>query len=435
MPRSTVEIATLQTKSADMRTLKVGVLGLGQGAANVMPTMDSLEGVQLAAGADVNPRMREAFRERYPDRAVYESAEAVCADPDLDAIWVSTPNKFHAEGALEAMRNGKHVAVEKPMAVTIEDADRMVDASEKYGVALVAAHTSSYGLPIRAMRRLAMSDELQGFRHVLMWSFMDWMLRARTPEELSLEAGAGIVHRQGPHQVDVLRLLGGGKLRRVSGTTGEWMPERAIPGFFTGHFAFENGTSATTVLNGYGYFMAGELFEGAPINWRYNDEDRLRIRRELGAGTRNEQTEKEAFRIGGAFDPTQRTSDTDRAAWFPTDLGMTVVSCTRGVLRHAKHGVYVYSDNGKREIDLRSMAHKARDLEGGATIGALTELRAAAFDGVPPYHSGAWGRATLEATLGLIQSSQEQREVTLHRQVELRADYDAELLDVVEPVA
>jgi phthalate 4,5-cis-dihydrodiol dehydrogenase len=416
-----------------MRTLKIGVLGLGQGAANVMPTIDSMDGVQLAGGADVNPRMREAFRVRYPDRPVYESAEAICKDPNLDAIWVSTPNKFHAEGAIEAMRNGKHVAVEKPMAVTIEDADRMVEASEKFGVALIAAHTSSYGIPIRVMRRLTLSDELQGFRHVLMWSFMDWMLRARTPEELSLEAGAGIVHRQGPHQVDVLRLLGGGKLRRVSGTTGQWMPERAIPGFFTGFFEFENGTSATTVLNGYGYFMAGELFEDAPINWRYNDEDRLRIRRELAAGTRNEQSEKEAFRIGGAFDPTQRTPDSDRSAWFPTDLGMTVVSCTRGVLRHAKHGVYVYSDNGKREIDLRSMAHRARDLEGGATIGALTELRAAAFDGLPPYHSGAWGRATLEATLGLIQSAHERREVMLHRQVELRPDYDSELLSVVEP--
>jgi phthalate 4,5-cis-dihydrodiol dehydrogenase len=394
-----------------------------------------MEGVQLAAGADVNPRMRKAFRERYPDRPVYESTEAICKDPNLDALWVSTPNKFHAEGAIEAMRNGKHVAVEKPMAVTIEDADRMVDASEKYGVALIAAHTSSYGIPIRVMRRLALGDELQGFRHVLLWSFMDWMLRARTPEELSLEAGAGIVHRQGPHQIDVLRLLGGGKLRRVSGTTGQWMPERAIPGFFTGFFEFENGTSATTVLNGYGYFMGGELFEGAPINWRYTDEDRLRIRRELAAGTRNEQSEKEAFRIGGAFDPTQRTPDADRDAWFPMDLGMTVVSCTRGVLRHAKHGVYAYSDNGKREIDLRSLAHGARDLEGGATIGALTELRAAAFDGLPPYHSGAWGRATLEATLGLIQSAHERREVMLHRQVELRPDYDSELLSAVEPAS
>jgi hypothetical protein len=79
------------------------------------------------------------------------------------------------------------------------------------------------------------------------------------------------------------------------------------------------------------------------------------------------------------------------------------------------------------------MEHRARDLEGGATIGALTELRAAAFDGLPPYHSGAWGRATLEATLALIQSAHERREVMLHRQVELRPDYDSELLSAVEP--
>jgi phthalate 4,5-cis-dihydrodiol dehydrogenase len=416
-----------------MPTLRMGILGLGQGAANVMPTMTTMEGIELAAGADVNPRMRAAFSERYPGRPVYETAEAICKDPNVDAIWVSTPNKYHAANAIEAMRNGKHVAVEKPMAVTIEDADRMVEASEKYGVSLVAAHTSSYGLPIRVMRRLGNTEELGGIESILIWSYTDWMLRPRTNDELSPEAGFGVVHRQAPHQVDVLRLLGGGELRSVRGTTGAWMPERAIPGFFTAHFEFQDGRSATTLFNGYGYFMAGELFEGALDRWRYTDGDRLALRKRMRAGGRDENLEKEQFRIGGTHDPTKRAPDQDRSTWFPIDLGMVVVSCTRGDLRHAKHGVYVYSDTGKREIDLRTLKHQAHDLEGGATVGALTELYDAAFNNVPPYHSGAWGRATLEATLGLITSATERKEVALSRQVPIRADYDANLVIPGEP--
>lgn len=168
---------------------------------------------------------------------------------------------------------------------------------------LVAAHTSSYNLPVRAMRKIAQTPKVGPVRSILIWSYTDWMLRPRTAEELSPEAGSGIVHCQGPHQIDVLRLLGGGKLRSVRGTTGAWMPERAIPGFFTAFFEFEDGTPATILLNGYGYFMTASLFDGALDNWRYTEEDRVRLRKDLRGHTRDEDSEKEELRIGGPRDP------------------------------------------------------------------------------------------------------------------------------------
>jgi phthalate 4,5-cis-dihydrodiol dehydrogenase len=406
-----------------MRTLKMGVAGVGQGAAAVIPTIADLPEFELVAAADKNPRMRAGFLESYPGTRVYESVADLCKDPAIDAIWVSTPNKFHCEHAIEAMRNGKHVAVEKPMAVTLEEADRMVEASEKYGVHLVAAHTSSYGIPVRAMRKLAQTPEIGSVRSILIWSYTDWMLRPRTAEELSPEAGSGIVHRQGPHQIDVLRLLGGGKVRSVRGTTGAWMPERAIPGFFTAFFEFENGTSATILLNGYGYFMTASLFEGALDGWRYTEEDRVRLRKELRGHARDEDSEKEEFRIGGPRDPGR--GDTTPRPWAPVDLGMLVVSCDRADLRHSAHGVYVHGDECIRDIDLRPLVRKEVDLEGGATVGALGELYAAATGSAPVYHSAAWGRATLEATIALVESAKEHREITLERQVAMPDAYDA----------
>jgi phthalate 4,5-cis-dihydrodiol dehydrogenase len=411
----------------------MGVAGIGQGAAAVLPTIHALPEFELAAAADLNPRMRAGFLETYPGTRVYDSVEALCRDPELDAIWVATPNKFHCEHAIEAMCNGKHVAVEKPMAVTIDEADRMVEASEKYGVHLVAAHTSSYGLPVRAMRKLAQTPEVGPVRSILIWSYTDWMLRPRTAEELSPEAGSGIVHRQGPHQIDVLRMLGGGKLRSVRGTTGAWMRERAIPGFFTAFFEFEDGTSATILLNGYGYFMTASLFEGALDDWRYTEEDRVRLRKELRGGARDEDSEKEEFRIGGPRDPGRGA--TGPRPWAPVDLGMLVVSCERGDMRHSKYGVYLHGDEGLRDIDLRPLVRPEVDLEGGATVGALGELYDAATGNVPVYHSGAWGRATLEATIAIVQSAQEHREIVLTRQVAMPDDYDAALPVAAQLVA
>jgi phthalate 4,5-cis-dihydrodiol dehydrogenase len=410
-----------------MNPLKMGVIGLGQGAACVLPTMAALPEIELVAGADVNPHMRDGFTERFPGRRTYDTVAALCADPEIEAVWIATPNRFHCEHSVLAMQHGKHVAVEKPMAVTLDAADRMIDTAERNGVKLLAAHTSAYGLPVRMMRKLAQSSDFGPVRAILNWSYTDWMLRPRSADELSLEGGQGIVHRQGPHQIDTLRFLGGGRLRSIRGTTGQWMPERKIPGFYTAYLEFEDGTPATILHNGYGYFMTAELYPWALETWRYSDADRVRMRAEMRNGTRDEEHEKEEFRIGGSRDPTMEAGARDRLPWSPLDLGMLVVSCQRGDLRHSKYGVSVYGDDGLREIDLRGVDRQEIDLERGVTIPALTELYAAVRDGKPVYHSGAWARATLEATLALSRSAHERREIVLERQVAMPAEYDADL--------
>jgi phthalate 4,5-cis-dihydrodiol dehydrogenase len=404
----------------------MGIIGLGQGAASAMPAMEALPETALVAGADPNERMRSGFVERFAGTRAYATVSELCADKEIDAVWVATPNKYHRDHAVEAMRAGKHVLVEKPMAVTLAEADEMVEAARANGVHLLAAHTSSYGVPIRVMRKIA-QDELGTVRSILIWSYTDWMLRARTGEELSLDAGSGIVHRQSPHQIDALRLLGGGLLRSVRGMTGQWMPERPIPGFYTAYLEFADGTPATIVHNGYGYFMHGELFAGALDGWRYTEADRIALRKEMRTGKRDEEREKEKFRIGGTNDPTKNKNEGGMRPWGHPDVGMIVVSCDRGDMRQAKYGVMVYGDTGARDVDVRGIGRQDFDLEGGATVGALLEMYDAVVNGVPVYHSGAWGRATLEATLAIVQSAHDRREIMLERQVEMPAAYDAAL--------
>jgi phthalate 4,5-cis-dihydrodiol dehydrogenase len=402
----------------------MGVAGLGQGAGGVMPSMAAMPEIDLIAGADINPKMRAGFEERYPGTRTYDTVAALAKDPDVEAIWVSTPNKFHCEHAIEAMRNGKHVAVEKPMAIDLEEADRMCEAAEKYGVKLLAGHTSSYGLGVRAMRRVAIEGGLGDVRAIFVWSYTDWMLRPRTADELVFEQGGGLIHRQGPHQIDTLRLLGGGMLRSVRGTTGSWHKERPIPGFYTAYMEFEDGTPATILHNGYGYFLTAELYPWAPPMHRYQETDRVRFRKGMRAGARDEETEKAAYRIGGAQDKTLQKAPTEMPPWTPYDMGMLVLSCDRGDVRHSKYGLTIYGDDGPRELDLRPFGRNEADFEGGVTLQALEELHAAIVLDEPLYHSGAWGRATLEAALAIIASARDRREIMLERQVPMPASYD-----------
>jgi phthalate 4,5-cis-dihydrodiol dehydrogenase len=411
---------------APIKPLKLGVIGLGQGAACVLPTMDALPEIELVAGADPNPQMRAGFTERYPGVRAYDDVEKLLNDSAIEAVWIATPNRFHCAHTVAALEHGKHVAIEKPMSVTIEEADRMIEAAHRNDRKLLAAHTSAYGLPVRAMRKLSLAGGLGSVRAILIWSFTDWMLRPRSADELSPEGGQGIVHRQGPHQIDVVRLLGGGKLRSVRGTSGRWMREREIPGFYTAYLEFEDGTPATIVHNGYGYFMTAELYPWALETWRYTDDDRIAMRRAMRDGVRDEEFEKQEFRIGGRRDPTLEVGARDSLPWSPIDLGMLLVSCDRGDMRHSKFGVSVYGDDGRREIDLRGVGRQEIDLERGVTIPALVELYEAVRNGTPVYHSGEWARATLEATLAIIASTRERGEIRLQHQVAMPPEYDAD---------
>jgi len=405
--------------------------GLGQGAAGTLPSLELMPEVQLVAGADVNPQMCANFERRYPGTRSYESIEALCRDPEVEAVWVATPNRFHCEHAIAAMRAGKHAIVEKPMAVSLAEADAMIDVAEREGVVLLAGHTRSLSIWNRAMRRLILSGSIGAVRAINVTAYTDWMIRPRTPDELDPNEGGGIVYRQGPHQIDTVRLLGGGKLRSVRGMTGQWFAARPVPGFFSAFLEFEDGTIATVLHNGYGYFMTSSLYPWVRDKRQYTDADRAALRRALTDKSRDEIGEKEQYRPGGPRDA--RAEDVPVPyPWQPFDLGTVEITCERGVVRPHEWGLSIYDDDGRRDIDLRSLERPEPDPSGGLTHAIISELYGALVHGRPAYHNGAWGRATLEAVLAIIRSGRERREIVLERQVAMPDSYDAGLGAQVE---
>jgi phthalate 4,5-cis-dihydrodiol dehydrogenase len=404
------------------KRLRMAMVGIGVGGAEMLPAMEAMDEIDLMAGADINPVTRERFRERYPNTRVYDSIEALCADPDVEGVWISSPNRFHAEHAIVAANHGKHVVVEKPMALTLQQAEEMVKAADKNGVKLLAGHTRSYTLPIRAMRKIINSGRLGRLRAIHVLAYSDWMLRPRSKDELDLSQGGGIPYRQGPHQIDTVRVLGGGKLRSVRGMTGQWMPERPIPGYYSAYLEFDDGTPCTIVHNGYGYFLGAELVPWGESKQRYTLDERVRVRKQMQAGTRNEDADKQDLRIGGQAEEQVFRSNRPEA-WVPEDLGLVVVSCDRGDIRHSAQGVYVYDDDGLHDIDLSPN----RMMGVGQRRAELEEFYDAIANGKPLYHDGVWGMATLEVCLAIMQSAKERREIELTHQVAVPDDYDADM--------
>ena len=95
--------------------LRLGVAGLGRAFMLMLPTFRQDQRVALVAAADPREDARTRFTAEFGGRT-YLSVEALCADADVEAVYVATPHEFHAENVITAARHGKHVLVEKPMA-------------------------------------------------------------------------------------------------------------------------------------------------------------------------------------------------------------------------------------------------------------------------------------------------------------------------------
>jgi len=412
------------------RTLGMAMVGIGVGGTEMLPAFEQMETLDLVAAADINPTTRERFTQRYEAKA-YPSIEELCEDKDVEAVWISTPNRFHAPHAIYALEHGKHVIVEKPMALNLEQAQAMIDAAKRSGNVLIAGHTRSFIPPFRKMYNIIQSGQLGAVRSINFVAYTDWLLRPRVAEELDMAQGGGLVMRQGPHQIDTVRLLGGGMVKNVRGVVGQWMPERPIPGYYSAVFEFENGAFSTIVHNAHGYFMGAQLVPWGHDRQRYDETERMKVRDGMIGGSRDEESDKQDIRIGGAreveiFQREGVNQDSGGEPWVPAEPGHIVVSCERGDITRTAYGIMIYDNKGHHEIELKPPDGWAMNRRA-----EVQELYDAVVNGAPVYHTGEWGMATLEATLAIIESSATGKLIDLKHQVAPVPDYaDAKIFGI-----
>lgn len=381
-------------------TLSLGVAGLGRAFSLMLPTFRLHPRVRLVAAADPRPEARRRFEADFRGRS-HESVEALCADPQVQAVYIATPHGMHARHAAIAAAHGKHILVEKPMATTLADCQAMIEAARRANVRLVVGHSHSFDAPIRRAREIAGSGALGAVRMITALNYTDFLYRPRRPEELDTAQGGGVFFSQAAHQVDVVRLLAGSRVAAVRASAGAWDPARPTEGAYGAHLRFADGAFATLAYSGYGHFdsdvLCGDIGE---LGQRKDPSAYGAARRALAAASDavEEAALKNARNYGGAQAATVAEPVTHQ------HFGLVIVSCERGDLRPMPDGVHVYADSEAR--------FEALPPPGVPRAEVVDELLAA-IEGGSALHDGAWALATTEVCLAMLASARENREVVL----------------------
>jgi predicted dehydrogenase len=163
-------------------------------------------GDELVAVANHREESALAFADRYGIPRVTTDWEALAADPGVDAAIVATPNALHAPQSEALLRNGKHVMVEKPMATTVAECERMIAAARAGGASLMVAHCWRFRDEVIALRDRIAAGELgevvktRGYGVHAGWGPSGWFV---DPEL----AGGGALVDMGVHAIDTARFL------------------------------------------------------------------------------------------------------------------------------------------------------------------------------------------------------------------------------------
>ena len=397
--------------------LGLGFVGLGGAAVNMMPAIKR-SAFEIVAAADIDGGIRSLFEADFPGARAYGDVEALCADPRVDLVYIGTPTRLHSDHARAALERGKHVLIEKPMAVTLDDAEAMIRTAERNGVLLGVNVKHSFEPRIQKLRELTTSGELGALRMIQNWRYVDWLYQPRTSEELTPGWGNGLLWRQGPHQFDIIRTLGGGMLRSLRAMTGVWDPARKVPGAYSAYFEFDNGVFGTATCCAYEHFDSRALVSGFDPADPFADAGRYgRARRDLNthdAAWENVQAASE--RYGGGRKTKARPKDAgvkDGAAKKPSPApgwlmsGPLIVSFDRADVRLSPKGLMVDGDDKQWEIEVTGDGRDHR----------LASFHDAITRGTPLMADGRWGKATQEMLVAAQQSAEQRQEIRLTQQV------------------
>lgn len=386
--------------------LRVGVIGLGLAGALMASVIRSHPRAVLAAVAEPHATLRERFIAD-SDVPAYAGIEEVLERDDVDAVYIATPHQFHREHTLLAAHYGKHVVVEKPMALSLDDCDAMITACDQHGVTLIVGHTHSFDPGIALMREVVASGEFGKLVMLNGCNYTDFLYRPRRPEELDTSRGGGILFNQVPHQVDTVRYLTGSPLRSVRAATAMLDARRPTEGCCSLFLDFADGSHATLTYSGYDRFDSDEwhgwIGEGGSPRVPQHGAT-TRAWEQFASPAAEVAARVERYGYGGTLSPSARTPP------HQPHFGVLVASCEQADLRQSANGVLVYSRAGVREI---SIPHK-EGRPGRSDV--IDELCDAVRLGVAPPHDGHFARGTVEASLAILLSARERREVILGAQ-------------------
>ncbi len=222
-----------------IRALKVGVVGCGYWGPKLARNLHDLSETELAWVADFRPDRLEHMRALYPGTRTTENYANILAS-DVDAVVIATPVSTHHALAMQALRAGKHVLIEKPIAANVADAVDIAETAERLGLVAMVGHTFQYNPAVNVVRELIQRNELGQVYYV-----------SGTRVNLGLfQPDINVMWDLGPHDISILL--------HVLGVDPEWasasgesyvQKERGIHDMVSLALYFPSGVIATLRLS------------------------------------------------------------------------------------------------------------------------------------------------------------------------------------------
>ena len=195
--------------------INIGIIGAGRSGWELhAQRLQNLKGYRLVAMCDSTPARLQRVAANFNVKT-YSDAGSLFADAGIDVVVVATPNSMHMKHAIAALQAGKHVVVEKPMAISVAEADAMLAAAERAGRLLVPFHNRHWDTDYQIVREIArkgiLGDLLTVESRVMTYT-PEWITYG-APEwnpawRIQAAYGGGMLNDWGPHQMEqILDLL------------------------------------------------------------------------------------------------------------------------------------------------------------------------------------------------------------------------------------
>ena len=215
------------------QTLKAGVAGAGVMGRNHARVLAEVQGVDLTTIFDPDSVTGQGVADLYGADAV-TTAEAF-VDAGLDCAVVATPNRFHADLGVALLERGVHVLVEKPIAPTVEDAQRMIDAAKANDRVLMVGHVERFNPAVETVRRAIADEDVISIQVTRVGPFPPRM------------GEVGVVIDLAVHDIDIIRHLTGSEITEVQPQLARTRAEREDTALL--QFRLENGVIAHITTN------------------------------------------------------------------------------------------------------------------------------------------------------------------------------------------
>ena len=252
-----------------MKKTKIAVVGYGGMGAAHCRYISAIDEVELAGIYDINPAKNELAREK--GIKVYESFEAMLADPEVDVVTVAVPNDAHLECCVKAMDAGKNVVCEKPVAISHEDLEEMFDAAKRNNIIFTVHQNRRWDKDYRIVQKLVdentlgkvfcIESRVHGSRGIP----GDWRNKK--------ECGGGMILDWGIHLFDQMFLIAGNrKLKSIYATLSYVTNEECDDGFkvivqFDDGLQFHVEVGTSNFINMPRWYVLGENGTALVENW------------------------------------------------------------------------------------------------------------------------------------------------------------------------